>query len=93
MEEKGSVMKILTEVMMNERLDEILQDMEEYISSQNGIDEAAAEYNSLDLLPEEKKVVDKLVSAYNADSAFYAAMAYQQGMKDCAVLLKEIGVL
>ncbi len=93
MEENRGILKVLTDVMMNERLDEILQYMEEYIVRQNEIDEATAEYNSLDLLPEEKKVVDKLVSAYNADGAFYATMAYQQGMKDCAVLLKEIGVV
>ena len=88
-----SILGIMADVLMNERLDELLQNNDEYIKTQNRIDEAIAQYDILNLPHEERRTVDNLISAYNAYGAYYAGMAYQQGMKDCMALLKETGAL
>jgi len=88
-----SILDVLTEYMMNERLDGMLQDNEEYIRTQKNIDLAMEEYMQLDLIEGQFKAMDKLISAYNASGAFYARMSYQQGVKDCASLLVEMGLI
>ena len=88
-----SILDIMADVLMNERLDELLKNDEGYIKAQDGIDEASAQYDSLNLPHEDRRAADSLISACNAYGAYYAAMAYKQGMKDCAALLREIGVV
>lgn len=88
-----SILDILTGVSASERLDKIILDNEEYIKTQDRISEAAAEYKSLCLSDEECAAVDRLVAAYNANGACYARTAYQQGVKDCAALFRELELI
>lgn len=37
--------------------------------------------------------MDRLISAYNENGAYYGRLTYQQGFRDCAVLLVEIGLI
>ena len=37
--------------------------------------------------------MDRLLTSYNESGAFYGRMTYQQGFKDCAALLVEIGLI
>ena len=39
----------------------------------------------------QSRAVDRLLSAYNAESACCYRLVYEQGFKDCISLLKEIG--
>ena len=88
-----SILDVLTEYMTNERLDGMLQDNEEYIRTQENINHAMDEYNRNGLPEEQWGTLNKVLNAYNASGAFYAKMAYQQGVKDCVSLMKEIGMV
>ena len=89
----SSIIKILSGHLMNERLDNILLDDPEYIKILESIDQATVCFESLKLPMGQRMIVDNLISAYTAYGAYYARMAYQQGMKDCVRMLREIGVL
>ena len=89
----SSIIEILSGHIMNERLDNILLDDPEYIKILESIDQATVCFESLNLPMGQRMIVDNLISAYTAYGAYYARMAYQQGMKDCVRMLREIGVL
>lgn len=89
----SNIIGILSEHLMNERLDNILLDDPEYISLLENIDRATECFECLKLPMGQRMIVDNLISAYMAYGAYYARMAYQQGMKDCVGILREIGVL
>ena len=89
----SSIIEILSGHLMNERLDNILLDDPEYINLLESIDQATVCFESLKLSEGQRMIVDNLISAYTAYGAYYARMAYQQGMKDCVRMLREIGVL
>lgn len=89
----SSIIGILSEHLMNERLDNILLDDPEYISLLENIDQATECFECLKLPMGQRMIVDNLISAYTTYGAYYARMAYQQGMKDCVGVLREIGVL
>ena len=89
----SSIIEILSGNLMNERLDNILLDDPEYIKILENIDQATVCFESLKLPMNQRMIVDTLIAAYTAYGAYYARMAYQQGMKDCVRMLREIGVL
>lgn len=88
-----SILGMLSDIIWCERLDKIMLGSEEYRKAQKRIDDAVAEYKRQCGSDEEWETVDRLVTAYSASGALHAGAAYQQGMKDCVSLLKEIGII
>lgn len=88
-----SILEILSENLMNERLDAILSDRVDNITAQDNIKKASEAIEFMKLPIAQSMAIDTLISAYNAYWAYYARMAYQQGMKDCVALMREIGAL
>ena len=74
------------------RLDAKLQEDEEFIDLQNETEEAIRKFNELELDEETKLVVDRMVTAYNTEGAYYGEMAYNLGILDCVKLLKELKI-
>lgn len=89
----SSIVGTLLEHLMNERMDSILSGNPEHIKFMENIDKAEEHVKRLNLSMGQRMAVDTLISAYTAYGAYYAKMAYQQGMKDCAALMREVGVL
>ncbi len=87
------IFDILTEYALNERLDSIIIHDDEYKKAQDRIEESINEFNKLNLPEEQRLIVDKLVSSYTASGCCYSKAAYQQGVKDCASLLKKLSLL
>ncbi len=85
-----SVMDILTEQATNERLDALLMQDKTFTRLQKKIDSAARVYDRLVQKKGQRKAVDRMVSAYTESRAYYSAMAYKQGFRDCADFLIEI---
>ena len=87
------VYQILTEHLMNERLDRTASQDRDYCSINEELDEVLKQYDMLELSEKDADVINKAFELYAAQSAKYAACAYRQGMEDAAQLLKEMGVI
>ena len=88
--EESSILKQIFEERKFSSLEEALNQNEEY---QNARKEYQAEMNQLDqcgLSAEQKKAVDKAVSAANATGSEYGAAAYQMGFHDARKLMLEL---
>ena len=87
------IFEVLTEYAVNESVNIILLPKEEYRQIQNKIDSLTGELDKF-ILPKELKVlIDSLISSYIENGALYGRMTYQQGMRDCATLLGEMGLI
>lgn len=78
---------------INEGMDSILLQNEEYMEVQNKIDEQMMQFDKLNLTKEQCLVVDRLISAQTESGSIYGKMAYKQGFQDCVALLLEMKLL
>ena len=88
-----SIFEVITEYAVNEGLNCNIQQNDEYKQIQEKIDDLTNEFDELGLPKEQRSIVDRLISSYNESGAFYGKMTYQQGFRDCAALLVEIGMV
>lgn len=72
-------------------LDEILQKDKVYQEALAEEQEASDQMEDMDFTKDQKKVVDRVITAYNQCGAAYGAAAYRFGMEDSVRLLKELG--
>lgn len=87
------IFEVLTEYAVNESVNGVLLQNDEYKQIQNKIDSLTGELDKF-ILPKELKVfIDRLISSYIENGALYGRMTYQQGMRDCATLLGEMGLI
>ncbi len=75
------------------RIDEELWKDNEYQNIQNGMQQIMEELESLQLTKAQTKVVDKVLSCYNSNSARYGEIAYKRGFLDCVELFKNIKLI
>ena len=92
-DEEKSILDIITEHAVNERLDAILFRDQKFLSLQKKMDERTEVFDKLDLSKEVQQVVDQLISTHTESSAYYSAAAYRYGFKDCVSLFCEIGLV
>lgn len=88
-----SILKLIMEYAANERLDDIMLGDEEHMAIQKEVDENQERLDGMNLSKEQKMAVDDLTASYIALGVCHARLAYQQAFKDCAALLREIGVI
>lgn len=87
------ILDVITEYAVNEGLSHVLQHDEEYKQIIRKIDDLTEKLDALGLSEEQRLLMDRLISAYNENGAYYGRLTYQQGFRDCAVLLVEIGLI
>lgn len=90
---RKSIFEVITEYAVNEGLSNVLQQDNKYMQIQKKLDDLTEEFDALGLSKEQRFLVDKLISSYNENGAYYGMMCYQFGFKDCAALLVEIGMI
>ena len=90
---RKSIFEVITEYAVNEGLSDTLQQDNKYMQIQKKLDDLTREFDALELSKEQRLLVDKLISSYNENGAYYGAICYQQGFRDCALLLVEIGMI
>lgn len=88
-----NIFEAITEYAVNEGINCIIQQNDEYKQIQKKIDDLTNEFDKLGLPKEQRLIVDRLLTSYNESGAFYGKMTYQQGFRDCAALLVEIGMI
>lgn len=74
------------------RLDAILFSEEEYRKAEQKISRRLRWLERMKLTRRQNRAVDRLLTAYNEESACSLEIFYKQGFKDCISLLKELGV-
>ena len=84
------IMDIITEQATNERLDALLRRDKAFTELQKKLDYAIQEFDELNLTKVQRQIVDEMVSAHTESGAYYSAMAYKQGFRDCAEFLAEV---
>lgn len=85
-----SMMDIIAEQAVNERLDAVLMQDKAFLSVQKKVDRAVKRFDRLGLSRAQRLTVDRMVSAYVESGAYHSAAAYKQGFRDCAGFLAEI---
>lgn len=88
-----NIFDIITNYSVNEGIDKILLEDDEYIGIQKEIDERIEQYKQLGLTKEQRLAVDRLVSAHTASGACYGRITYRKGFHDCVSLLREMGLI
>lgn len=92
MKEK-SVLDIIAEYAVNERLDALMFRDPAFQRMEKKIGKAMEAFDRLGLSRKERRIVDRLLSANTESAAYYSTAAYRQGVRDCVSLLKETGVV
>lgn len=88
-----SIFDVITEYATNEGLNGILLQDSEYQRIQCEIDELIEKFHELNLPKEQCLLADRLVSSHTECGCCYGKIAYQQGFRDCASLLMEMGLI
>lgn len=87
------IFEILTDDALTERMDDMLLQDNEYQQIQNKTKRLSEQVGTIGLSKEQKLIVDSLASSYVESSCYYGRMAYQQGIRDCALLLREMELI
>lgn len=88
-----NIFDVITEYAVNEAVNGVLLQNDEYKQIQAKIDSLTDELDRYILPKELRALIDRLISSYNENSALYGRMTYQQGMRDCAALLVKMGLI
>ena len=88
-----SIFEVITDYAVNDGLNSVIQQSDEYKRIHEEIDDLTSKFNALGLPKEQRLIVDRLLTSYNESGAYYGRMTYQQGFRDCAALLVEIGMI
>lgn len=88
-----NIYDILIENATNEYMDNILLHDTEYKEIQDKISELTEQIDKFELSKEQRLIMDRLISAYTASGCCYGRIAYQSGIRDCALLLREMGLI
>ena len=92
-DKEKSILDLITEHAVNERLDAILFCDQKFIALQKELDEQIKAFDNLSLSKEARQVADQLISSHTESEAYYSAAAYRLGLKDCAAMLNGIGLV
>lgn len=87
------IFDVITEYAVNEAVNGVLLQNDEYKQVQAKIGSLTNELDRYILPKELRLLIDRLISSYNENSALYGRMTYHQGMRDCASLLVEVGLI
>ncbi len=71
----------------------IVSGEKEYKKKDREMEELSKQIREYDLTKEQRQAVDRLLSAGNACCARYGELAYQQGAKDVAAVLRELDLI
>jgi hypothetical protein len=87
------VFEILMENAVNERLDDILLENEEYSQIQAKVCSMSGRLDDFGFSKEQRSFIDDLMCANTESGCCYGKATYRQGFRDCAALLWEMGLI
>ena len=87
------VFEILMENAVNDRLDDIMLENEEYGQIQAKICSMSERLDDFGFTEEQRSFIDDLMCAHTESGCCYGKATYRQGFRDCAALLWEMGLI
>lgn len=93
MDNGNNIFDVLTSHVTGERLDSILSGDGAYLEARKEIEKVSVQVKGRGFSEEEMQMIDGLVCAYISQGICCMKAAYQQGFKDCAFLLDEMGLV
>lgn len=87
------ILKVIADKRMENTLDSVLKEDKEYQKMEEYIFKLAKLYDSFDLEPNVREVVDKLLEERDGLNIEKVSLAYWAGMMDAVLILKEMGVI
>lgn len=93
MDNGNNIFDELTSHATGERLDRIISGDGAYLEAQKEIEKVSMQVKEHGFSEEEMQMIDGLACAYISQGICCMKAAYQQGFKDCACLLGEIGLI
>ncbi|MCM1050095.1 MAG: hypothetical protein NC433_16900 [Clostridiales bacterium] len=82
------VLNVITDNLMNERLDDIIQKNNNYQEIAKRVHEALLDLKNIDSNTKDiQKIIEEYDVVVHEESSLYARLSYQQGMKDVIQLL------
>ncbi len=88
-----NIFDVITEYAVNEAVNSTLLQNGEYKQIQAEINSLTDGFDKMNLPKEQRLLIDRLLSSYNESGALYGRITYQQGFRDCASLLVEMGLV
>lgn len=93
MDNDGNVFDEWTSHATGERLDNVLSGDGEYLEARKETDRVSMQVKGHGFSAEEMEMIDGLTCAYISQGICRVKAAYRQGLKDCACLLNEMGLI
>ncbi len=90
---EDSILELLAKKMTGERFDEVVLDDKEYRKRNEAVAELVRRLGEYDLTQEERLMIDRLLTANNECNSRFSELAYIQGMKDSASILRELDLV
>ena len=87
-----SLLKIIVE-SSNKRLDTMIFQDVKYLNIEQKVSRKLKRLEKGKLSKKQKRAVDELLTANNEENARCCHLLYEQGLKDCASLFKELGII
>ncbi len=87
---ESGILNMIAKYMIADRLEHFVSSDKQYQGTQEEVARLDAQVAQLRLSREARLAIDRLLCANNASNARYSELAYMQGFRDCAALLKEI---
>ena len=87
---KDEMIHLLTEHAMSERLDKLILQNTKYIEIREKVHSLLEELERIDSSKSMRSTIDRYDSAVHEESALYAYITYQQGLKDMFNLIMSL---
>lgn len=87
---ENSLLENLFDIQISTDLEEALKEDAEYRKTRKQIDKTFKKLKKLELSRKQMLIIDRVVSATNANGSVYGRMAYRKGFQDGIKLLSEL---
>lgn len=87
------ILEILASYMTKERFDRIATEEKEFLQQDELVQSLTKQLQKSDMTAEQRLAVDRLLTANNESNSVYSQLAYVQGMKDCANMLRRLNLV
>lgn len=87
---ENSLLENLFDIQISTDLEEVLKEDAEYRETRKQIDKTFKKLKKLELSRKQMLIIDRVVSATNANGSVYGRMAYRKGFQDGIKLLSEL---
>lgn len=87
---ENSLLENLFDIQISTDLEEALKEDAEYRGTRKQIDKTFKKLKKLELSRKQMLIIDRVVSATNANGSVYGRMAYRKGFQDGIKLLSEL---